>query len=161
MTSVPGFAVGQLHPQHFPFLGQQRLDPAVRADLDLPGERFVHPPQHIEAVLRADVADPRGDELQAREARLLGQLLHLGGEIAEEPVGGAVIDVDPVGLGQQIEEGLVVEEIAQVPAHLGGEGQLAVAVGPGAAPAAEHVPGAPAASLPDAFSLFQQKHIPG
>ncbi len=45
--------------------------------------------------------------------------------------------------------------------HLRGEGQLAVAVGPGAAPAAEHVPGALAASLPDAFSLLEQQNVFG
>jgi hypothetical protein len=68
-----------------------------------------------------------------------------------------VLHVDPVGLGQKIKEGFVVEEFPQVPAHLRGEGQLAVTVGPGAAPAAEHVRGAFPSAIPDAFPLLEKK----
>ena len=72
-----------------------------------------------------------------------------------------MLHVGPVGLQEQLVEGLVVEEFPQVSAHLRGEGQLAVTVGPGAAPAAEHVAGALAASLPDAFALLEQQNVFG
>jgi len=160
VAAVAGLAVGELDPDDPSLLGQQRLHAAVRADLDLSGQRFIHAAQHVDAVLRPDVAYPGGDELQPCQPSLLAQLLPLGGEIAEEPVRGPVLDVEAVRLLEKIVEGFDVEEIAEIPAHLRGKGQLAVAVSPCAAPAAEHVARAAAAALPDAFPLLEKEDIP-
>jgi hypothetical protein len=121
-------------------LGEDALGPHAGAHGDALLELLTHAREDAVGALRAHVADGRCDQREPVQQCLAGDLVDLLAA-AVDFVGGPVLDPDAVHVGDELGEAVAGHEAVEPPADVGRQGQLAVAEGPGSAPAAGDVAG--------------------
>ena len=135
---------GHVHAGHAAVLHQQALRRWCARGTSKPGRRVqrdVHVAQHVEGVLRAQMAHRAGDELDVVARALVHDLVHLGVVEAVDERGRAVLQIDGIGVGDEVAHLLPGQVIDDVAAHFLGEGELAVGKRARAGPAAHDVAG--------------------
>src|SRR5665647_1582701 len=119
-------------------LGEDALDPDAGAHGDALLKLLTHARENVVGALRAHVAHRRGHERHAVQQRLTADLVRLRAA-AVDLIGGAVFQPDAVHVLDELAQALLGHELVEPAADLGGERELAVAEGAGAAPAAGDV----------------------
>ncbi len=143
---------GELHTRRLPAGGQESGDFGAGGDIDLFIQAGVELFENAIAVFCAQMPQQRRNQVQPRRSGIALEFFNCRRVGAVEDIGGAMLQVDPVYILNQLLQPGRRQVLIQAAPEFRGESQLAVAEGPGTAPAA----GDRAGIATQATSVFAQ-----